>query len=114
MNNQLEDFLHFIIVEKGLAENTIVCHRRDLKKYILYLTNVEQITSFNVVTRIIILNYLYFLKENGSSRSTMARTIASIRSFHQFLLREKWLRRIQPYILKHQSKNEGYQKYYPH
>lgn len=89
MNNQLEDFLHFIIVEKGLAENTIVSYRRDLEKYILYLKNVEQITSLNNVTRIVILNFLYFLKENGRSRATIARTIASIRSFHQFLLREK-------------------------
>lgn len=89
MNNKIEDFLHFIIVEKGLAENTIVSYRRDLQNYSRYLINVEQITSLNNVTRILIMNYLYYLKENGKSRATIARTIASIRSFHQFLLRER-------------------------
>jgi integrase/recombinase XerD len=89
MKNQIEDFLHYIIVEKGLAQNTIASYRRDLEKYVHYLMNVEQVTSINEVTRIIIMNYLYFLKENGRATTTIARTIASIRSFHQFLIRER-------------------------
>ncbi|MCT8138793.1 site-specific tyrosine recombinase XerD [Anaerobacillus sp. CMMVII] len=88
MKNQIEDFLHFIIVEKGLAANTIESYRRDLTKYTQYLLNVEQMTSINDVSRIIIMNYLFFLKEQGRASTTIARTIASIRSFHQFLLRE--------------------------
>jgi integrase/recombinase XerD len=89
MKNQMEDFLHFIIVEKGLAKNTVVSYRRDLTKYSQYLINVEQMTSLNDVTRIVIMNYLFFLKEQGQASTTIARTIASVRSFHQFLLREK-------------------------
>ncbi len=89
MKNQIEDFLHFIIVEKGLAKNTIDSYRRDLTKYTSYLENVEQVNSLNEVTRIIIMNYLYFMREQGRANTTIARTIASIRSFHQFLLREK-------------------------
>lgn len=89
MKNQIEDFLHFIIVEKGLAKNTIDSYRRDLAKYTQYLLNVEQMTSLNDVTRIDIMNYLFFLREEGRASTTIARTIASIRSFHQFLLRER-------------------------
>ncbi|RXJ03835.1 site-specific tyrosine recombinase XerD [Anaerobacillus alkaliphilus] len=89
MKNQIEDFLHFIIVEKGLSKNTIDSYRRDLTKYTNYLGNVEQVTSLNDVTRIVIMNYLFFLREQGRANTTIARTIASIRSFHQFLLREK-------------------------
>lgn len=89
MKNQIEDFLHFIIVEKGLAQNTIDSYKRDLTKYTNYLMNVEQVTSLNRVTRIVIMNYLFFLREQGLASTTIARTIASIRSFHQFLLREK-------------------------
>lgn len=89
MKNQIEDFLHFIIVEKGLAKNTVDSYQRDLTKYTQYLVNVEQMTSLNDVTRIDIMNYLFFLREEGRASTTIARTIASIRSFHQFLLREK-------------------------
>ncbi len=89
MKHQIEDFLHFIIVEKGLAKNTIESYRRDLTKYTLYLEKVEQVTSLNEVTRTIIMNYLFMLHEQGRAATTIARTIASIRAFHQFLLREK-------------------------
>jgi integrase/recombinase XerD len=89
MKNQIEDFLHFIIVEKGLAKNTIDSYQRDLTKYTQYLVNVEKVTTLNDVTRLVIMNYLFFLTEQGKASTSIARTIASIRSFHQFLLREK-------------------------
>ena len=89
MENQIKDFIHYLVVEKGLAQNTIVSYERDLKKYYQYLFKVEQISSFNKVNRVHIVHFLGYLKEQGKSSKTNARHIASIRSFHQFLLREK-------------------------
>lgn len=78
-----------MVVEKGLARNTIVSYERDLKSYVQYIQKVEQVTTLQEVTRLHILNFLHHLKENGKSAKTMARHIASVRSFHQFLLRER-------------------------
>ncbi|NLP49175.1 site-specific tyrosine recombinase XerD [Bacillus sp. RO1] len=89
MQDQLKDFIHFLVVEKGLASNTVVSYERDLKSYLLYLNKVEEMTSLDAVTRSTIIQFLKFLTENGKSSKTIARHIASIRSFHQFLLREK-------------------------
>jgi integrase/recombinase XerD len=89
VEDQLKDFIHYLIVERNLAHNTIVSYERDLKKYIHYLQNVEQLSSLNDVSRLHIMQFLKFLKENGCSPKTIARHIASIRSFHQFLLRDK-------------------------
>jgi integrase/recombinase XerD len=89
LENHIKDFIHYLIVERNLAQNTIVSYERDLKKYMQYLVNVEQIHSFNDVSRLHIIQFLKFLKEKGSSPKTIARHVASIRSFHQFLLREK-------------------------
>lgn len=89
MDTHLKDFIHFLIVEKGLAENTIVSYERDLKSYIIFLKENEKITSFQEVKRINIVHFLGLLKEQGKSTRTIARHIASIRSFHHFLLREK-------------------------
>ncbi|MCP6379699.1 site-specific integrase, partial [Klebsiella pneumoniae] len=47
------------------------------------------VTDWNHVTRIHIIQYLKHLKDSGKSGKTSARHLASIRSFHQFLLREK-------------------------
>jgi integrase/recombinase XerD len=89
VEDQLKDFIHFLIVEKRLAKNTVVSYERDLKGYIQYLQKVEQISSLNDVTRFHIVHYLDFLKTQNKSSKTIARQVASIRSFHQFLLREK-------------------------
>ncbi len=89
MEDQLKDFIHFLIVEKGLAKNTIVSYERDLKSYIKYFRNVEQLKNFNEVERIHIIHFLGYLKEQGKSSRTLARHVASIRAFHQFLLRER-------------------------
>jgi integrase/recombinase XerD len=89
MEDQLKDFIHFLIVEKGLAKNTIVSYERDLKSYIKYFGNVEQLKNVNEVERIHIIHFLGRLKEQGKSSRTLARHVASIRAFHQFLLRER-------------------------
>lgn len=89
MEDQLKDFIHFLIVEKGLAKNTIVSYERDLKSYIKYFGNVEQLKNVNEVERIHIIHFLGHLKEQGKSSRTLARHVASIRAFHQFLLRER-------------------------
>ncbi|WHY75948.1 site-specific tyrosine recombinase XerD [Neobacillus sp. WH10] len=89
MEDQLKDFMDYLIIEKGLAKNTIVSYERDLKSYLHYLKNVESIQSLNDVQRVHIIHFLSFLKDQGKSAKTLARHIASVRAFHQFLLRKK-------------------------
>lgn len=89
MNDQLQDFLHYLVVERGLSQNTISSYKRDLKKYIQFQQEVEKIQSLEEVSRLHIISFLKHVKELGHSSKTIARHIASIRSFHQFLLRDK-------------------------
>lgn len=89
MEDGLRDFIHFLTVEKGLAKNTLVSYERDLKSYMKYVINVEKMSNWNEVRRANIIGFLAQLKEQGKSSKTIARHIASIRSFHQFLLRDK-------------------------
>ncbi|WP_078545928.1 site-specific tyrosine recombinase XerD [Litchfieldia alkalitelluris] len=89
MEDQIKDFLHYLMVERRLADNTIISYERDLKEYHKYITKVENLRSFNDVSRAHIIHFLKHLRENGKSTNTLARNIASIRSLHQFLLREK-------------------------
>ncbi|WP_144526741.1 site-specific tyrosine recombinase XerD [Peribacillus simplex] len=89
MENQIRDFIHFLTIEKGLAKNTLVSYERDLRSYWSYLKDVETIEAWNDSRRVNILHFLVHLKDQGKSSKTVARHIASIRSFHQFLLREK-------------------------
>jgi integrase/recombinase XerD len=89
MNERLKDFIHFLVVEKGLSRNTIVSYERDLKSYLSFLQNIEKLTELDAIQRSQIIHFLAHLKDSGKSAKTIARHVASLRAFHQFLLREK-------------------------
>lgn len=84
----LEDYLHFLKIERQLSVNTISSYKRDLTDYISRMES-EGLQSISQIDRNSILNHLHRLKEEGKSSRTIARNISSIRSFHQFMLREK-------------------------
>lgn len=87
-NFALEDYIHFLKVERQLSQNTVTSYRRDLSDYLLRLEKAG-FGSIDAIDRSAILTYLQSLKEQGKSTRTISRHISSIRSFHQFLLREK-------------------------
>lgn len=89
LNDALEDFFHFLQIEKGLSENTLTSYRLDLTHYYKYIRKVVQASAWENVTRNDIAGFLYSLKDNGKSTATISRHISSIRSFHQFLVREQ-------------------------
>lgn len=89
MEDDLQDFLHYLLVERGLSENTIHSYRRDLQDYLYFLQKHEQLFSLAAVRRPHIIRYLTVLKQKGRKTTTLARHIASIRALHRFLLGEQ-------------------------
>ena len=85
----LEDYLHFLRIERQLATNTLVSYKKDLTDYLSSILEKQQLQSLESVERQHIIIHLRQLKDDGKSARTIARHISSIRSFHQFLLREK-------------------------
>jgi len=83
------EYLKFIQIEKGLSSNTIGAYRRDLDKYIDYL-NEHKIAHIDFVDRQTIQQCLGYLHDQGASAKSLARFISTVRSFHQFALREKY------------------------
>lgn len=89
METIIEEYLNFIQIEKGLSENTIGAYRRDLKKYQLYMQE-QKIAHIDFIDRQTIQECLGSLIDQGASAKSIARFISTIRSFHQFALREKY------------------------
>ncbi|MBY6179050.1 site-specific tyrosine recombinase XerD [Staphylococcaceae bacterium DP2N0-1] len=89
METIIEEYLKFIQIEKGLSENTIGAYRRDLKKYQLYMQE-QKIVHIDFIDRQTIQECLGSLIDQGASAKSIARFISTIRSFHQFALREKY------------------------
>lgn len=85
----VEDFFHYIQIERGLSENTIISYRRDLSQYAHYLKEKRQKRDWKTINRNDISSFLFSLREEGKSSATIARTVSSIRALHQFLIREQ-------------------------
>ena len=91
MEKQVKSFLEFIENDKKLSSNTLQSYRRDIVQLEEYLDS-ENI-AYNKVTKEDVENYIEHLKEIGKKTSTISRNIASIRSFYQYLVRVKKIKK---------------------
>lgn len=82
-----EAFLNYITAEKGLSVNTIQSYGRDLDRYLKHLES-KGLQSPEEVTRQVIAGFLADLEKCGYAPNSLARQVASVRSFHKFLLRD--------------------------
>lgn len=89
LTSEIEDYFHFLQVEKHLSENTLVSYKRDLRNYIQHIKKTAAHSDWNDVKRSDIITFLYNEKDAGKSSATIARSISSIKSFHHFLIREQ-------------------------
>lgn len=89
MQDVVDEYLRFIQIEKGLSENTIAAYRRDLNHYLNYLA-VQKISNLDFIDRQIVQQWFGVLHDEGRSTKSIARFTSTIRSFHQFALREKY------------------------
>ena len=87
MEKQLKQFLKFLEVDKRASNNTLQSYRRDLIQFENYLREKE--IKYSKVTEQDIKDYINYLSEKGKKASTISRTIASIRAFYQYEMKNK-------------------------
>ncbi len=81
---ELEQYLEYLEMEKGLARNTIEAYNRDISALFKHFDgSVESLTRQNVSA------YIYFLKENKYKATSIARKIASIKGFFRWACANK-------------------------
>jgi integrase/recombinase XerD len=85
MNRYTAQYLNFLALEKNAAPNTLVSYRRDLDRYIRYLTSV-QIISPAQVSEEHAAAFLRHLGARGLSPRSVNRSLSAIRGFHKFLV----------------------------
>jgi integrase/recombinase XerD len=88
MDQYLDLFLNYIVVEKGLSKNTLDAYGRDLAHYLEFLGEQGMATPAQITPSSVIA-FLSILKERGLSPRSRARKLVSLRMFHRFLLAEK-------------------------
>jgi integrase/recombinase XerD len=83
---ELVAFLDFILVEKGLAPNSITSYGRDLRGFLDYLRREGK--PISETTREDVRNFLAALYQRGLSARSAARHLVSLRNFFRFLVKE--------------------------
>lgn len=90
MRNSVDRFLRFLTVERNCSELTIKSYREDLTALLEYLADdAGAIAPPSSVTTQELRQYLAALSEAGYAKSTIARRLASLRSFFRFCQREE-------------------------
>ena len=87
MEKQIKQFLEFLQNEKRVSNNTLQSYSRDIHQYESYLS--QNRINYVKVDNKVINEYLKYLQQNGKKTSTISRSLASIRSFYQYLMRVK-------------------------
>jgi integrase/recombinase XerD len=87
----VEEFLGYLSVEKGLAENSIEAYRQDLRQYREFLGK-RKIPGLSRVRREEIVQFLLREKDRGLQTPSLARRLVAVKLFHRFLVKEGRLR----------------------
>ncbi len=88
MRQLVEEYMDYLVVERGLAHNSLLAYRHDLLRYVDYLVQ-HQITRPEQVHPTTVTEFISRLCSLGLCASSVARNLSAIRMFHRFLVAEE-------------------------
>ncbi len=88
----IKTYLDHLVVERGLAENSVKSYRRDLRRYLGYLDSVG-VTALDEITEQTVGGFLMALREGSSdhpplSATSAGRSVVAVRGFHRFAVKD--------------------------
>ena len=94
MQTAIARFLRYLHVERNASELTVKSYREDLSALVAYLGESRggDCPSPGEISVLELRGYVAALHEAGYAKSTIARRLASLRSFFRFGQREGWIR----------------------
>ena len=92
MRGLLEQFLTYMCVGRNASPYTIKNYRNDIGQFLDYCAK-QGVSSIGLVDRLLLRRYLAELDGTGYAKASVARRVAELRSFGDYLVREKVLDR---------------------
>ncbi|MDK2822583.1 MAG: integrase/recombinase XerD [Clostridia bacterium] len=91
MTGLVDEFINFLLIERGLSENTLDSYKRDLLNFIDFLKK-NYINNLEIIQREHITAYLAHLKKKKRAAATISRHIAALKTFFKFLFQEGYIK----------------------
>ncbi len=97
MDEGIAGFMSSLSMEKGFSPNTLDAYKNDLNQFVAYLNKKaasedKHQLNWGNIDRSLLLDYMVSLKERSYAPATMARKVAAIKSFFNFLVSEGTLK----------------------
>lgn len=86
---EVDEFLAWMLVERGRSPRTIEAYTRDLRGYVTWLD--QNTLTVAGAAEADLIRWVNELQASGKAASTVARAVAAVRSFHRFAAAEKLL-----------------------
>ena len=86
-----DHFINFLTIEKDYSVHTIEAYEKDLIQWINWLNSLDKRINLNEIDHKAIRIYINFLNKNKYSKRTLARKIATLKSFFKYLNRESFI-----------------------
>ncbi len=92
LQRALRTYLDHLVVERGLAENTLKSYRRDLRRYAAFLA-ARGVEDLSGVDEGVVGEFLVHLRQGDDEHTPLAagsagRAVVAVRGFHRFAVRD--------------------------
>jgi integrase/recombinase XerD len=91
VNILLDQYLNYLLVEKGLSRTTLESYSRDLIRYQEFMQD-NGVQGISETDSALILKHMIALRNDGLGARSRARHLVSIRGFYRFAVNEKLLK----------------------
>jgi len=95
MDVHIGHFLTFMSVEKGASGNTVAAYKNDLQQFDSFMASINgngKARDWDTTERDVIVDYLLTLRKKNYAEATVARKVAALKSFFQYLQAEGTIR----------------------
>ena len=97
INDAIELFIQFKLVEEGLNQNsTIPSYKEDLKVFLKYFPEIKNVEDLN---KDLVKEFIYNLSLDELSPQTIARRVSTINNFYKFLEDENYAKDIYSSVI---------------
>ncbi len=90
MQEEVQRYLLSLGIEEDASDNTVAAYRNDLSQLLTFLMHYAapdgtRVTSWGQVTPAVIQDYVFHLRDRDYASSTVARKVAAVKSFFEFM-----------------------------